>query len=130
MSTRRLIRPSLAFAFTLTLAGVASARRPPALADAQEQADRAFATCAQSQSRDTSGYREMLARVQTTRPVTRAMAATPLAPAPRQMGGHLVLGCAGGEIHQGSGYRDFPVRFPAEPTGPQLAETPRLVGRR
>jgi len=129
MSTRRLILRSLAFAFTLTLAGVASARRPPALAEAQEQADRAFATCPQSQARDTSGYRDMLARVQTASPVTRAIAVAPL-PLPRKMGDHLVIVCAGGEIHQGSGYRDFPVRFRAEPLGPQLAETPRLVGRR
>ena len=129
MSTRRLIPRSLAFAFTLTLASVASARRPPVLAHAQEQAARAFATCPQSQSRDTSGYRDMLARVQTASPVTRAIAAAPLAP-PRQMGDHLVLTCAGGDIHQGSGYRDFPARLPVEPTGPQLAGTPRLVGRR
>jgi hypothetical protein len=96
--------------------------------EAQEQADRAFATCLQSQARDTSGYRDMLARVQIANPVTRIVAAAPLPP--RKMGDHLVLVCAGGEIHQGSGYRDFPVRVPAEPTEPQFAETPRFVGRR
>jgi hypothetical protein len=129
MAKRRLIRRSLAFAFTLTLASVASARRPPALAEVQGDADRVFATCPQSHARDTSGYRDMLARVPSAIPVTRAIAAAPLPP-PRKMGDHLVLVCAGGEIHQGSGYREFPLRFPAEPTGPQLAGTPRLLGRR
>jgi hypothetical protein len=123
MSTQKLIRRSLMVAFTLTLAGVASARRPPALAEAQAEADRVFATCPQSQGQDTDGYRDMLAHVQTARPVTRAMATAPVPP-PRKMGNHLVLVCAGGELHQGSGYRDFPVRFRAEPAWPQIAGTP------
>ncbi len=97
MSTQELIRRSLIVAFTLTLAGVASARRPPALAEAQEQADRVFATCPQSQMRDTGGYRDMLAHVQTARPITRAIAAARLPP-PRKMRDHLVFVCAGGEV--------------------------------
>jgi hypothetical protein len=128
MSTQNLISRSLAFAFTLTLAGAASARRPPALVQAQEQAASVFATCEQSRAPETSGYRGMLARVESATPSTRAVAAIPMPS--RKMGDHIVLVCAGGEIHQGSGYRDFPARLQPEPSGPQIASVPRLVGRR
>ena len=122
MSTQGLIRRSLAFAFTLTLAGVASARRPPALSQAQEQAGAVFATCEQSRTPETSGYRGMLARVQSATPLARSVAAAQMPS--RKMGDHMVLVCAGGEIHQGSGYRDFPARLQAEPTAPQIANAP------
>jgi hypothetical protein len=128
MSTRNIVGRSLAFAFTLTLAGAASARRPPALAEAQEQAASVFASCEQSRAPETAGYRGMLARVQRATPSTRAIAAasTPS----RKMGDHIVLVCSSGEIHQGSGYRDFPVRTRGEPSGAQIASLPQLVGRR
>lgn len=126
MSTQKLIHRSLVFAFTLTLAGAASARRPPALAEAQDQADRVFGTCPHSRDQGAAGYRDRFARVQTTSPVTRAIAAGPA----RKMGDHFVIVCAGGEVHHGSGYRDFPVRFPAEPTEPLIARVPGLVGHR
>lgn len=120
----KLISRSLAFLFTLTLAGAASARRPPSLAEAQEHAASAYATCNESQARSTAGYRGMLARAATapTAPAI-SIAASPS----RKMGNHLVLACAGGEVHQGSGYRDFPARLRGEPTGPQMASGPRLV---
>jgi|SRR5688572_5850282 hypothetical protein len=128
MSTQNLIGRSLAFAFILTLAGAASARRPLALVEAQEQAASVFATCEQSRAPETSGYRDMLARAQSPTPSTRAIAVAQLPS--RKMGDHIVLVCPGGEIHQGSGYRDFPVRMQTEPSGAQIASVPRLVGRR
>lgn len=128
MSTRNLIGRSLAFAFTLTLAGAASARRPPALVQAQEQAASVFATCEQSQAPETTGYRGMLAREQSAAPSARAVAAASMPS--RKMGDHIVLVCTGGEIHQGSGYRGFPARLQTEPSQPQIASVSRLVGRR
>jgi hypothetical protein len=119
MSTRKLIPHALALMFTLSLAGTASARRPPALAQAQEQSDRVFATCPESAAPSTDGYRDMLARVQNEPMVSRAVATT--LPAPRRMGNHLVLVCSGGEVHQGSGYRDFPVRVPLDAERFQIA---------
>ena len=126
MFTRKLIRYSLGFAFTLTLAGIASARRPPSLEHAQENSARAFATCAESLKPGTLGYRDMLARTSEPSAVAHQVAAIP----PRKMGDHLVLVCPGGEIHQGSGYRDFPARLWTDTSRPQMAATPRLVGRR
>jgi hypothetical protein len=124
----KLISRSLAFLFTLTLAGAASARRPPSLVEAQEQAAGIYATCAESQARPTAGYRDILARAASAQP---SAPATSVASAPaRRMGDHLVLVCAGGEIHQGSGYREFPARLRGEPTGPQIASGARLVGAR
>ena len=124
----KLISRSLAFLFTLTLAGAASARRPPSLVEAQEQADRIYSTCAESQARPTSGYRDILARSASAKPSAPLLS---IASAPsRKMGDHLVLVCAGGEIHQGSGYRDFPARLRGEPGGPQIASGTRLVGAR
>ena len=122
MSTRKLIHNSLAISLTLTLASVASARRPPALVEAQDRTSAVFATCPQSRAQDTGGYRDMLARA--TRPAvpTRSIAATPPA---RKMGNHLVLVCEGGDIHQGSGYRDFPVRVRTESRPSQIAGGPR-----
>jgi hypothetical protein len=121
MSTQKLIRSSMAVALTLTLAGAASARRPPALAEAQTRTNAVFSTCPESQARDTSGYRDMLARSATPVVTPAAFAITPV---PRKMGNHLVLACEGGEIHQGSGYRDFPVRVMPESTEPQIARGP------
>jgi hypothetical protein len=124
----KLISRSLAFLFTLTLAGAASARRPPALVEAQEQADNVYDTCAESQARPTAGYRDMLARTAPAKPSAPPAAVASL-PA-RKMGDHLVLVCAGGEIHQGSGYRGFPTRLRTEPVGPQIASHRQLVGSR
>ena len=124
----KLISRSLAFLFTLTVAGAASARRPPSLAEIQEHADSVYATCAESQARSTAGYRDMLARVASAKPTAAAVDVASL-PA-RKMGDHLVLVCAGGEIHQGNGYRDFPARLRGEPVEPQIASATRLVGSR
>lgn len=121
----KLIAPSFALILTLTLAGAASARQPPALSAAQERVEAISATCAEGPS--SAGYRDMLARVASARP---APAAEPTSVATRKMGNHLVLVCAGGELHEGSGYRDFPTRLRAEPSGPQIASAARLVGRR
>lgn len=124
----KLISRSLPFLFVLTLAGVASARRPPALAEAQARADSVYATCAESGARSTAGYRDVLSRVVSARPsLTPVFVAS--AP-PRKMGDHLVLTCAAGEIHQGSGYRDFPARLRSEPAGPQIASSSKLIGSR
>ena len=123
MSTRNLIGCSLAIAFTLTLAGAAAARRPPAVSEAQERVELVFATCAESQVPSTAGYRDMLARDQKA----SSAGAIAAAPRPRKMGDHLVLVCEGGDIHQGTGYRGFPARLPAEPSKPLIAGTPRLL---
>jgi hypothetical protein len=127
MSNQSLIQSSCAIAITLTRAGVASARRPPALTEAQERTDAVFATCPESQARDTSGYRDMFARAARPTLANKTFAATPI---PRKMGNHLVLMCEGGDVHQGSGYRDFPVRLQPEPKEMQIAGGPRLTGAR
>jgi hypothetical protein len=129
MSTRSLIGRSLAFAFTLSLAGTAFARRPPAMSEAQERVDAVFATCAQSQAPSTAGYRDMLARGQKASYAESAIAIVAALP-PRKMGDHLVLVCEGGEIHQGNGYRGFPARLPAGSPRPLIAAAPRLLGCR
>jgi hypothetical protein len=123
----KLISRSLPFLFVLTLAGVASARRPPAVVEAQERSESVYDTCAESRAQSTAGYRDMLSHVVTAEPSTQAVAAASVPP--RKMGNHLVLVCAGGEIHQGSGYRDFPVRLRSEPSGPQFASRHELIGR-
>jgi hypothetical protein len=120
----KLIHRPLAFLFTLTLAGIASARQPPALTAAQERSEAVFATCAQSES--TPGYRDMLARVESAKPASADVVASL---ATRKMGDHLVLVCAGGELHQGSGYRDFPARFRSEPEAPLVASIAALASR-
>src|SRR6187402_953322 len=100
MSRKLLVRSTI-FGLTLTIAGVASARTPPAVAEAQSRVDGIFATCPQGQS--TSGYRDMLtrfsptARLQTA-PSTQAVAFK--AP-PQKMRDHVVLSCSGGTIHSG-----------------------------
>jgi hypothetical protein len=127
MSKQTIIVNSLLLACSLTVAGAALARKPPALVEAQQKAQATLASCPHSQARDTSGYRDMLARIRIPSAATIAVAAA--APT-RKMGDHLVLVCARGEIHQGSGYRDFPARLRSEPTGRQIAGTPCLVGRR
>lgn len=116
MITQATFHKALAFTLTLTLAGIASARRPPALVEAQAEADAVAVTCPEGE--DTAGYRDLLARTPSSRDQRSGFAA--MAPA-RTMGDHLVLMCEGGELHQGSGYRDFPVRLRPEPTQPQIA---------
>jgi hypothetical protein len=124
----KLTSRSLAFLFTLTLAGAASARRPPALVEAQAQSDGTYATCGE-EGRSTAGYRDMLARVDSAKPsVSPPVAGASMAT--RKMGDHIVLVCAGGEIHQGSGYRAFPARLRPELTIPQIAVATKLVGSR
>jgi hypothetical protein len=116
MTTQTTFHKALAFTLTFTLAGIASARRPPALAEAQAEADAVEATCPEGQ--DTAGYRDMLARNPSSSDQRSEFASTPPA---RKMGDHLVLMCEGGELHQGSGYRDFPARLQPAPTRPQIA---------
>src|SRR5687768_5082969 len=116
MSTQTTLHKALAFTLTLTFAGVASARRPPALVEAQAGVDAVAATCPEGQS--TPGYRDMLARDLSSSADRGGFAATPPA---RKMGDHIVLMCEGGELHQGSGYRDFPARLQPVPTRPQIA---------
>jgi hypothetical protein len=123
----KLTARSLAFLATLTLAGAASARRPPALVAAQERADSVLATCTDGGGRSSPGYRDMLARVasaDTTRNFSVASTVT------RKIGDRLVLVCAGGEILPGSGYRGFPSRLRGEPAIPQIAAARQEVGSR
>jgi hypothetical protein len=116
VSTKTTFHKALAFTMTLTLAGIASARRPPTLVEAQAGADAVAATCPEGQA--TPGYRDMFARNPSSSDDRSGFAATPPA---RKMGDHLVLVCEGGELHQGSGYRDFPARLQPAPTQPQIA---------
>lgn len=108
--TRTVLVRSLVFGFTLTLTGVASARRPPTLAAAQERVESVFATC--PEGRSTAGYRDMLARFDSAAPRTNAPVR--FAAPPRKMQDHVVLSCAGGTVHSGSGYRDMLWRFPTQ----------------
>lgn len=121
----KFISRSVAFLFVLSIAGVASARRPPALERAQAEADSVYATCGDS-GRETAGYRDMRARVANAKSAVSPVAAASVAPV--KMGDHLVLVCAGGEIHAGSGYRDFPARLYSEPSSPQIARAASLAG--
>jgi len=91
--------------------------------------DLVFATCTESQVPSTAGYRDMLTRNRKASSAGPAMAVAAATP-PRKMGDHLVLVCAGGEIHQGTGYRGFPARLPAESSKPLIAGAPRLLGYR
>ena len=127
--SRKLLVRSMIFGFTLTLAGVASARRPPSLVAAQEKVDGIFATC--PQGRPTSGYRDMLARFSSRLPAQQSAAVSYTAP-PQKMRDHVVLSCSGGTVHSGSGYRDMLWRFPADNgrpvlAGPVRSTTARLV---
>jgi len=106
----------------LTVTGVASARRPPALVETQERVDRIFATC--PQGRSTTGYRDMLSRFSSGSRLQAPQTAIPTwftAP-PQKMRDHIVLSCAGGTVHSGSGYRDMLWRFPVESAHPVLAK--------
>jgi hypothetical protein len=106
------------FGFMITLTGVASARRPTALVAAQEEVDGIFATC--PQGRPTAGYRDMLARFSVQLPAQQGAAAFFTAP-PQKMRDHVVLSCAGGTVHSGSGYRDMLWRFPVDNARPVFA---------
>lgn len=115
MFSKSFIRPLLTFTLVLTTTGVASARRPPSLAELQDQADRVLATCPSAPA--TSGYRDMLAR-SGANPAPRA---GHVVIARRAIRDHLVLKCAGGEVHESGGYRDMLVRFLPESAEPQTA---------
>lgn len=124
MTTRKIFDTSLAFVFTLTLAGVASARRPPALEEAQAKTDAVASTC--PEGRSTAGYRDLLARTVTVASTGSVAAVS----APQKSGDHLVLACEGGEVHQGSGYRDFPARLRPETQEMHFATGPRSTSGR
>jgi hypothetical protein len=119
MFSKSFIRPLLTVALVLTTTGVASARRPPSLATLQEQTDRVLATCPSAPA--TSGYRDMLARSGSN----PAPSVAHVAIARRTMRDHLVLKCAGGEVHESGGYRDMLVRFFNPSVEPQIARVGR-----
>ena len=128
MSRKLLVRWTV-FGFMLTLSGVASARRPPSLVEAQERVDGIFATC--PQGRTTSGYRDMLTRFSSGLPARPSVATSFIAP-PQKMRDHVIISCSGGTVHSGSGYRDMLWRFPVDDgrpvfAGPARATTARLV---
>ncbi len=114
MTASPFIRQFLAFAFVLTSAGVASARRPPSLANIQERTDRVVATCPSAPA--TSGYRDMLTRFDSNDAPRSAVFV-----ARRRMLDHIAIKCAGGEVMEGGGYRDMLVRFFHDSAGPQIA---------
>jgi hypothetical protein len=92
MSTHEYVRNSFAFLFTLTLAGTAFARRPPALERAQAESDRVVASCPSIPAVAGSGYRDSLVRFE---------AARSLAPV------ETVAACDRGRVQTGAGYRDM-----------------------
>lgn len=119
MFSKSFIRPLLTITLVLTTTGVASARRPPSLAELQDQADRVLATCPSAPA--TSGYRDMLARLGSP----AAPSATHVVMARQKMRDHLVLKCAGGDVHESGGYRDMLVRFFHQSAEPQIARADR-----
>jgi hypothetical protein len=129
MSRKPLIG-SVVLGFALTLTSVASARRPPALVATQERVAGIFATC--PQARETSGYRDMLARF-SARAATPLVGARDFAAPPQKMRDHVVLSCSGGTVHSGSGYRDMLWRFPSKAEQPLIAgpaSSGRIASRR
>jgi hypothetical protein len=127
MSTQNLIRNSLAVAFVLTLSGAAFARQPPALVNEQAQTAAVLNDCPKSRAGETSGYRGMLARNEAAPRTERVFTASQRT---EKMGDHVMLICGATSVHQGSGYRDFPMRTLEEPANPQIASGPALVRRR
>jgi hypothetical protein len=69
MSTHSLFHRSLAATFVLTVAGLAFARQPPALVQAQTQAEHA-AVCDAANVRAGAGYRDSLVRFGAEAPST------------------------------------------------------------
>lgn len=116
MSSTKLIRQFVTLAVVLTTTGVASARRPPSLVNLEEKTERVLATCPSAPS--TSGYRDMLSRFDRARGAAPATVQV----ARSKMRDHLVLKCAGGEVHESAGYRDMLTRFFHESARPQMAQ--------
>lgn len=116
----KFIVGSVPFLFILSLAGSAAARRPPALTERQERAERVYAACAERQPGVSTAYRDMHSRSSIPRTDGSNLAVP--APLQRKMGDHLVLICKSGEIHLGSGYRGFPARLlPVDTAAVQVA---------
>jgi hypothetical protein len=109
-----MIRYCTSFAFGLTLAGSALARRPPALAEAQDASAAIAATCPEVAG---AGYRDALSRFHDERAASREAAVGHRALVQR-MADHVVLTCKAGQLHAGGGYRDMVARFQTE--GPEL----------
>ena len=118
MSPHSLVPRFLVVAVTLTTAGVAFARQPPALVHLQKESADVLASCPHSAAEPGNGYRNMLARF---RSENAPSVAEPALVASRKMVNHLMISCAGGEIHQAGGYRDVFVRSFHEPAKPQIA---------
>jgi hypothetical protein len=93
MSTHKYVRNSFAFLFTLTIAGAAFARRPPALERAQAESDRVVASCASVPAVAGDGYRDSLVRFESARSI--------------DPGATRVASCDGDQVQTGSGYRDM-----------------------
>ena len=125
MSSRSFVPGFLAVAFLLTTAGVASARRPPALAHLQEQSAGVLSTCPAGAA-EGSGYRDIMVRLPSESAKEIAKSAPRLV-AHRKMVNHLMVRCAGGEIHESGGYRDVFFRLFQESTEPQIARAGRLI---
>jgi len=62
----------------LSLAGVAAARRPPALVEEQARADEVYATCGAITTRTAPGYRDMLGRFPGATPLHTTAKSSPL----------------------------------------------------
>jgi hypothetical protein len=92
MSTHKYVRGSFAFLFTLTIAGAAFARRPPAIERAQAESDRVVASCPSIPAVAGSGYRDSLVRFEAARSLGAA---------------ETVAACDRAHVHIGSGYRDM-----------------------
>src|SRR5688572_6777074 len=119
MTPKTFVGQFLSLGLVLTITGVASARRPASLVNLQEETGRVVATCPSAPS--TSGYRDMLTRFDRNPAASSVTARV----ARQTTHGHLVLKCAGGDVHEGGGYRDMLVRFFHDSAEPQMARIDR-----
>lgn len=119
MSNRSHIRRFLTIAFMLTGTSVALARRPPALLERQEGAERAFAACPVHLAQSGGGYRDMLVRFLTEDSPRLAKSAVAHVAVDQ-----LAFACSV-RLPVESGYRDMLVRFSPAPSNLQVARANR-----
>jgi hypothetical protein len=117
MSSISFTRQFLTIALVLTLAGAASARQPPSLAELQQKTERALATCPGPGL--NGGYRDMLTRFK------EQPSRTPVLLVRRRERDYLVLSCDGGDVNEGAGYRDMLIRFRRDGASPEWASINR-----
>lgn len=119
------VRHCLTLACVLTSSGIAFARRPPALVEQQEAANRITSRCLTGHEPSAPGYRDMHARRPSLAP-SRAARPAPAAPSSPALVAevqtdHVVLVCRGAVVHASPGYRDMYLRVPETASPPIVA---------